>query len=51
MIFTDETPHSSGNHAGALALAARDRGVECFVVMVGGVYPKLQPFQRLAKID
>ncbi|KAI0691368.1 tryptophan synthase beta subunit-like PLP-dependent enzyme [Cytidiella melzeri] len=25
--------HSSGNHAGALALAARDRGVPCFVVM------------------
>ncbi|KAI0337950.1 tryptophan synthase beta subunit-like PLP-dependent enzyme [Trametopsis cervina] len=25
--------HSSGNHAGALALAARERGVDCFVVM------------------
>ncbi|KAI0076959.1 tryptophan synthase beta subunit-like PLP-dependent enzyme [Panus rudis PR-1116 ss-1] len=25
--------HSSGNHAGALALAAKERGVKCFVVM------------------
>ncbi|OCH94475.1 tryptophan synthase beta subunit-like PLP-dependent enzyme [Obba rivulosa] len=25
--------HSSGNHAGALALAARERGVKCYVVM------------------
>ncbi|KAJ3555878.1 hypothetical protein NM688_g2338 [Phlebia brevispora] len=25
--------HSSGNHAGALALAARERGIKCFVVM------------------
>ncbi|OBZ70106.1 putative serine racemase [Grifola frondosa] len=25
--------HSSGNHAGALALAAKERGIKCFVVM------------------
>jgi len=25
--------HSSGNHAGALALAAKERGINCFVVM------------------
>ncbi|KAH9899401.1 tryptophan synthase beta subunit-like PLP-dependent enzyme [Cubamyces lactineus] len=25
--------HSSGNHAGALALAAKERGVKCYVVM------------------
>ncbi|EKM60035.1 uncharacterized protein PHACADRAFT_250903 [Phanerochaete carnosa HHB-10118-sp] len=25
--------HSSGNHAGALALAAKERGTQCFVVM------------------
>jgi threonine dehydratase len=33
--------HSSGNHAGALALAAYDRGIRCTVVMpAGAVAPK-----------
>jgi threonine dehydratase len=29
--------HSSGNHAGALAMAARERGIPCYVVMPTGV--------------
>lgn len=28
--------HSSGNHGGALAMAARERGIPCFVVMPAG---------------
>ncbi|HXH00972.1 MAG TPA: pyridoxal-phosphate dependent enzyme, partial [Xanthomonadaceae bacterium] len=28
--------HSSGNHGGALALAARDRGIDCHVVVPEG---------------
>ncbi|EMD40324.1 hypothetical protein CERSUDRAFT_148245 [Gelatoporia subvermispora B] len=38
--------HSSGNHAGALALAARDRGAKCYVVMPNNSSrPKIEAVQ------
>ena len=33
-LETHGTMNMIGNHAGALALAAREKGVKCYVVMV-----------------
>jgi threonine dehydratase len=38
--------HSSGNHSAALACAARERGVKCFVVMV--LFKRYRGFDKVA---